>query len=182
MRCRAPSCGVSLRVAFSLLGSARVAETAAARAGAYYFHLLDIGVTWCAPGSGSEQQGSVGPSPPRCPRRPFAWSKGLDWDVWSANFSAQCTRIAAAEVPLRAADPYLIAWQTDNEVRCALSAAAAACGTGTPVPQAALAPHAIPSRPLADQLERARPRHVPHDVRRRGGRRGRPLVAGGVVV
>lgn len=26
--------------------SARIAETAAARAGAYYFHLLDIGVTW----------------------------------------------------------------------------------------------------------------------------------------
>ena len=27
--------------------SARVAEVSAARAGVYYFHLLDIGVTWC---------------------------------------------------------------------------------------------------------------------------------------
>jgi hypothetical protein len=40
--------------------------------GMYYWHLLDIGVTW-----------------------PFAWSKGLDFDVWSSNFSAQAESVAA---------------------------------------------------------------------------------------
>ncbi len=73
--------------------SARVAEIEAGLAGVYYFHLLDIGVTW-----------------------PFAYSKGLDFDVWSTNFSNQCALIAAREVPLRAQDEYLIAWQTDNEI------------------------------------------------------------------
>lgn len=73
--------------------SARVAEVAAGNAGLYYFHLLDIGVTW-----------------------PFAWDKGLDYDVFSSNFSVQAEAIAAKEVPPRAQDPHLMAWQTDNEV------------------------------------------------------------------
>ena len=72
--------------------SARVAETAAARKGWASFHLLDLGVTW-----------------------PFAWSKGLDFDVWSNEFSDQVERIAAEVVPLRANDESLLAWQTDNE-------------------------------------------------------------------
>ena len=71
--------------------SAEVAQTAARERGLGYFRLLDIGTTW--PHSG----------------------EGLDWDVWSANFSAQCEAIAAAEVAPRARDPALIAWQTDNE-------------------------------------------------------------------
>jgi len=71
--------------------SADVAAAAAAERGMGYFRLLDIGTTW--PHSG----------------------EGLDWDVWSANFSAQCEAIAAAEVAPRANDPALIAWQTDNE-------------------------------------------------------------------
>lgn len=74
--------------------SALVSEQAAARAGLYYFHLLDIGVTW-----------------------PFAWSKGLDFDVFSTNFSDQAAAVAAAQVPQRANDEALVAWQTDNEVR-----------------------------------------------------------------
>lgn len=73
--------------------SAAAAEAAAARRGGMAsFHLLDIGVTW-----------------------PFAWSKGLDFDVWSANFSAQVEHIAATVVPTRALDESLLAWQTDNE-------------------------------------------------------------------
>ncbi len=73
--------------------SARISETAAAAQGMYYFHLLDMGVTW-----------------------PTAWSKGLDFDVWSSNYSDQCEQIASIEVAMRADDPYLIAWQTDNEI------------------------------------------------------------------
>ena len=68
-----------------------LAEREAAAQGLYYYHLLDIGTTW--PNS----------------------HNGLDWDAWSAEFSAQCTAVAAAQVPQRATDPYLIAWQTDNE-------------------------------------------------------------------
>jgi len=69
------------------------AENAAREAGMHSFHLLDIGVTW-----------------------PFAWSKGLDFDVFSANFSSQAAAIAAAAVPQRANDESLLAWQTDNEL------------------------------------------------------------------
>ena len=72
--------------------SAAAAEAAAARAGMASFHLLDMGVTW-----------------------PDAWSKGLDFDVWSSNFSAQVDSIAAAVVPARALDESLLGWQTDNE-------------------------------------------------------------------
>ena len=68
-----------------------LAERAAAAAGLYYFHLLDIGTTW-----------------------PHS-HEGLDWDAWSANFTSQCEAIAAAEVAPRANDPFLLAWQTDNE-------------------------------------------------------------------
>lgn len=73
--------------------SSLLAEQAAAQAGLYYFHLLDIGVTW-----------------------PFAWNKGLDFDVFSPAFSAQAEAIASKEVPFRAQDPFLLAWQTDNEI------------------------------------------------------------------
>ena len=69
------------------------AEDAARAAGMHSFHLLDIGVTW-----------------------PYAWSKGLDFDVFSANFSDQAAAIAAAAVPPRANDESLLAWQTDNEL------------------------------------------------------------------
>jgi hypothetical protein len=72
--------------------SAGAAEAAAAARGMHSLKLLDIGVTW-----------------------PYAWSKGLDFDVWSANFSEQVERIAAAVVPARANDESLLAWQTDNE-------------------------------------------------------------------
>jgi hypothetical protein len=68
------------------------AEAAARSAGMHSFHLLDIGITW-----------------------PHV-SQGLDFDVFSANFSAQAEAIAAAAVPPRANDESLIAWQTDNEL------------------------------------------------------------------
>ena len=68
-----------------------VAESAARSAGAYYYHLLDAGITW--PHAGN----------------------GLDFDAWSANFSQQIAVIVAREVPPRANDTQLIAWQTDNE-------------------------------------------------------------------
>jgi hypothetical protein len=61
------------------------AEAAARSAGMYSFHLLDIGITW-----------------------PHV-SQGLDFDVFSANFSAQAEAIAAAAVPPRANDESLIA-------------------------------------------------------------------------
>lgn len=73
--------------------SARVAEVAAANAGMYYAHLLDIGVTWLT-----------------------AWSNGLDFDVWSSNFTDQAAAIAAKSVPPRANDEYLLGWQLDNEI------------------------------------------------------------------
>ena len=72
--------------------SAGAAEAAAAARGMHSLKLLDLGVTW-----------------------PYAWSKGLDFDVWSANFSEQVGRVAAAAVPARANDESLLAWQTDNE-------------------------------------------------------------------
>ena len=68
-----------------------LAEREAAAQGIYYFHLLDIGTTW--PNS----------------------HNGLDLDVWDPAFTSQCQAIAAAQVPQRASDPYLLAWQTDNE-------------------------------------------------------------------
>jgi len=73
--------------------SARAAEVAAAAKGMRSFHLLDIGVTW-----------------------PNAWSRGLDFDVFSSNFSDQVDAIAAAVVPKYANDESLLAWQTDNEL------------------------------------------------------------------
>ena len=68
------------------------AESAARSAGMHSFHLLDIGITW-----------------------PHV-SRGLDFDVFSSNFSAQAEAIAAAAIPPRASDESLIGWQTDNEL------------------------------------------------------------------
>lgn len=104
------------RLQFNMISgwSATVAEVAAASAGLYYSHLLDFGVTW-----------------------PYAWSKGLDWDVWSSNFTSQVATIAAREVAPRASDPFLMFWQSDNEVNwgavglaCYLSFPAAQPGNG----------------------------------------------------
>ena len=73
--------------------SAEAASASAQRHGGFAsFQLLDAGVTW-----------------------PDAWSKGLDDDVFSTNFSAQVERVVAAAVQPRANDESLLAWQTDNE-------------------------------------------------------------------
>ena len=72
--------------------SATVAEQAASNANVYYLHLLDAGVTWVNSGN------------------------GLDYDVWSSNFSTQVNTIIEKEVIPRINDTYLLAYQTDNEV------------------------------------------------------------------
>lgn len=73
--------------------TATVVEQAAGAANMYYSHLLDLGVTW-----------------------PYAWSRGLDYDVWTSNFTEQVASIAAREVPPRANDSNLTFWQSDNEI------------------------------------------------------------------
>ena len=71
--------------------SATVVERAATQRGLYYTHMLDMGTTWLN-----------------------HW--GLDFDVWSTNYTEQCERIASAQVAKRARDEYLIGYQLDNEL------------------------------------------------------------------